>query len=138
MDALDRELHDRLEALSDAVPVASRGSNGLDVRLEAGRRWRTAPTSQPGPAPRRTPREPWRHTGLGVAVVLVILVAASIVSLLFLGGEISGVLNTVGGPISEPSPESRVQPEQVGHVSGFLVLQLCEPAVLGAVAVVVR
>jgi hypothetical protein len=128
MDEFDRELHDRLEALSDSVPLASSGSNGQDVRMVAGHRWQIASASQPEPGSRGTPRGPGLNKGLGVALVLVVLMAASIASLLFLGGQISGILNTVGAPIAEPSPDSWIRPEQVGHVIDPTVLHLHEPA----------
>jgi hypothetical protein len=119
MDAFDRELRDRLEALSDAVPVTVAPASGrrADVRSTAGRR------GSPGLAT--------------YALMGLLVLAVTVSALLFLGGQISGILNTVGAPIGEPSPDSWIPPEQVGHAIDLTVLHLHRPASLEAVGILV-
>ncbi len=86
MDEFDTQLQRRLGALSDAVPVTAAPASGrrADVRSTSGR--------QGSP-------------GLATYVLMGLLgLAVSISALLFLGGGISGVLQSVGGPLATYPP----------------------------------
>jgi hypothetical protein len=84
MDEMDLQLQRRLEALSDAVPVPAAHAPGRTAdghRSMAGRRW---------------------SPGLGWLAALGLLLVVGGWGLLALGGEVSGILSTVGGPIGYP------------------------------------
>jgi hypothetical protein len=122
MDELDLQLQRRLEALSDAVPVppgavaipGRRAGNGSSTR---GRGWSAGLTTY--------------------ALIGLLLLVVSVTAMLLLGGQISGILNTVGAPIGEPSPDSWIRPEQGGHIIDLPVLRLHEPASPAVVGILV-
>jgi len=82
MDDLDVRLRERLDELSRAVPDRVTAALAPQPKRRS-------------PMPPDLPGSP----ALSLAAIVVLVLLASLVGLLILGGEISGVLNTVGGSV---------------------------------------